>query len=137
MLKESTAAVQQQKRDALSPNDKRARYCAQIRSLSAKMDHQTKLVDDANAERERLKEELITVYLRLEQLPSDSLPVPKPSLVPSYSGQGVPAPSKEPGLPVPTPEVLLTLMAFTQQKARNGDQEAQQVYDQLTDAPDF
>eukprot|EP00971_Amphidinium_carterae_P240877 4781880-Amphidinium_carterae.2 len=27
-------------------------------------------------------------------------------------------------------------MAFTQQKARNGDVEAQQVYEQLTDAPD-
>eukprot|EP00971_Amphidinium_carterae_P337269 6473997-Amphidinium_carterae.1 len=100
------------------------------------MDHQTKLVDNANAERERLKEELITVYLRLEQLPNDSLPEPKPALVPSYSGQGEPAHLKEPGQPVPTPEVLLTLMAFTQQKARNGDSEAQKMYDQLTDAPD-
>eukprot|EP00971_Amphidinium_carterae_P197179 3913693-Amphidinium_carterae.1 len=27
-------------------------------------------------------------------------------------------------------------MAFAQHKARNGDQEAQKVYDQLTDAPD-
>eukprot|EP00971_Amphidinium_carterae_P120400 2385441-Amphidinium_carterae.1 len=43
MLKESIAAVQQQKRDALSLSDKRAHYCAQIRSLSSKMDHQTKL----------------------------------------------------------------------------------------------
>eukprot|EP00971_Amphidinium_carterae_P162784 3227282-Amphidinium_carterae.1 len=68
------------------------------------MDHQTQIVDKANAERERLKEELITVYLRLEQLPSDSLPVPKPSVVPSYAGQGVPAQAKEPGLPVPSSE---------------------------------
>eukprot|EP00971_Amphidinium_carterae_P271351 5384714-Amphidinium_carterae.1 len=37
------------------------------------MDQQTKILEAALAERERLKEELITVYLRLEKLPSDSL----------------------------------------------------------------
>eukprot|EP00971_Amphidinium_carterae_P342073 6481230-Amphidinium_carterae.1 len=79
-LKESIAAIQQQKRDALSLSDKRAHFCVQIRSLSAKMDHQTKILETANAERERLKEELISVYLRLEKLPNDSLPVPKPAL---------------------------------------------------------
>eukprot|EP00971_Amphidinium_carterae_P327334 6458647-Amphidinium_carterae.1 len=135
-LKETLAAVQQQKRDALSLGEKRAHFCAQIRSLSAKVDHQTKILDAANAKRDRLKEELITVYLRLEKLPSDSLPVPKPALVPSYSGPGEPAQLSGPGQPAPPPEVLLTLMAFAQHKARNGDQEAQKVYDQLTDAPD-
>eukprot|EP00971_Amphidinium_carterae_P296200 5883630-Amphidinium_carterae.1 len=100
------------------------------------MDQQTKILETANAERERLKEELITVYLRLEKLPSDSLPVPKAALVPSYSGQGEPAQLSGPGQPAPTPEVLLTLMAFAQHKARNGDHEAQRVYDQLRDAPD-
>eukprot|EP00971_Amphidinium_carterae_P183479 3641806-Amphidinium_carterae.1 len=59
-LKETLAAVQQQKRDALSLNDKRAHYCGQIRSLSAKMDHQTSILEAANAERDRLKEELIS-----------------------------------------------------------------------------
>eukprot|EP00971_Amphidinium_carterae_P294151 5840357-Amphidinium_carterae.1 len=55
------------------------------------MDHQTSILEAANAERDRLKEELISVYLRLEKLPSDSLPVPKAALVPSYSGPGEPA----------------------------------------------
>eukprot|EP00971_Amphidinium_carterae_P180090 3572223-Amphidinium_carterae.1 len=68
------------------------------------MDHQAQIVEKANAERERLKEELISVYLRLEKLPSDSLPVPMPSGVPSYIGHGVPAQSQEPGQPVPAPE---------------------------------
>eukprot|EP00971_Amphidinium_carterae_P256902 5100295-Amphidinium_carterae.1 len=125
-LKDTIAAVHQQKRDALSLSDKRAHFCAHIRSLSAKMDQQTKILEEATA----------TVYLRLEKLPSDSLPVPKTAVVPSYSGQGEPAPFAVPGQPAPTPEVLLTLMAFAQHKARNGDQEAQKVYDQLTDAPD-
>eukprot|EP00971_Amphidinium_carterae_P202189 4011856-Amphidinium_carterae.1 len=73
-LKETLAAVQQQKRDALSLSDKRAHYHGQIRSISAKMDHQTSILEAANAERDRLKEELISVYLRLEKLPSVSLP---------------------------------------------------------------
>eukprot|EP00971_Amphidinium_carterae_P162786 3227322-Amphidinium_carterae.1 len=60
------------------------------------MDHQTQIVEKTNVERERLKEELITVYLRLDKLPSDSLPVPKASVVPSYTGHGVPAQSQEP-----------------------------------------
>eukprot|EP00971_Amphidinium_carterae_P013561 267236-Amphidinium_carterae.1 len=68
------------------------------------MDQQTKILEAALAERERLKEELVTVYLRLEKLPSDSLPVPKAALVPSYSGQGEPAQLPGPGQPAPTPE---------------------------------
>eukprot|EP00971_Amphidinium_carterae_P186006 3692367-Amphidinium_carterae.1 len=40
MLKESIAAVQQQKRDALSLSDKRAHYCAQIRTAAAQRTHQ-------------------------------------------------------------------------------------------------
>eukprot|EP00971_Amphidinium_carterae_P016850 332601-Amphidinium_carterae.1 len=63
------------------------------------MDHQTSILEAANAERDRLKEELISVYLRLEKLPSVSLPVPKAALVPSYSGPGEPAQLSGPGQP--------------------------------------
>eukprot|EP00971_Amphidinium_carterae_P150632 2986091-Amphidinium_carterae.1 len=89
------------------------------------MDQQTKIVEEANATREKLKEELITVYARLESLPSESLPVPKPAAVSTHNGQGEPAPDDGLGMPAPTPTSLLNLMAFAQTKAREGDQEAQ------------
>eukprot|EP00971_Amphidinium_carterae_P338871 6476405-Amphidinium_carterae.1 len=59
-LKATLAAVQQQKRDALSLSDKRAHFCAQIRALSARMDQQTMIVEAAKAARAKLQEELIT-----------------------------------------------------------------------------
>eukprot|EP00971_Amphidinium_carterae_P101522 2009482-Amphidinium_carterae.1 len=72
-LKEALSAVQQQKREVLSLSDQQAHFCAQIRALSARMDQQTKIVEEANAAREKLKEELITVYVRLDSLPSEEL----------------------------------------------------------------
>eukprot|EP00971_Amphidinium_carterae_P226825 4498476-Amphidinium_carterae.2 len=134
-LKEALLAVQQQKRDALSLSDKRAHFCAQIRALSAKMDQHTKIVQEATEAREQLKEELITVCLRLEKLPSEELPVPKLAAAPSYTGQGEPAQHDGLGNPAPTPATLLTLMACAKNKAREEDEEAQRVYDQLSDAP--
>eukprot|EP00971_Amphidinium_carterae_P202829 4025006-Amphidinium_carterae.1 len=69
--------------------------------------------DRSGSDREQLKEELIT------------------------TGQGVPAQAEGLGQPAPTSENLLTLMAFARSKAREGDQEAQRVYDQLTDTPEI
>eukprot|EP00971_Amphidinium_carterae_P284711 5652680-Amphidinium_carterae.1 len=130
-LQKALLAVQQQKRDALPVSDRRAHLCAQARTLATKMDQQTKIAQEAMTLREQLKEELITVYLRLEKLPSVPLPVPKHASAPSYVGPGVPALSEGLGQPAPTPENLLSLMAFAKSKAREGDREAQEVYDQL------
>eukprot|EP00971_Amphidinium_carterae_P298289 5926900-Amphidinium_carterae.1 len=80
------------------------------------------IVEAAKAARAKLQEELITVYARLEKLPSESLPVPKPAVVPSYTGQREPAPNDGLGQPATTISDLL--------------QEAQRVYDQLADTPD-
>eukprot|EP00971_Amphidinium_carterae_P008033 158862-Amphidinium_carterae.1 len=71
------------------------------------MAQQTKIVQEATEAREKLKEELITVYLRLEKLPSEELPVPKLAAVPSYTGQGEPAQNDGLGNPAPTPATLL------------------------------
>eukprot|EP00971_Amphidinium_carterae_P116475 2307299-Amphidinium_carterae.1 len=67
-LQKALLAVQQQKRDALPVSDRRAHLCAQVRTLAGKMDQQTKIAQDAMAMRDKLKEELITVYLRLSRL---------------------------------------------------------------------
>eukprot|EP00971_Amphidinium_carterae_P312850 6217513-Amphidinium_carterae.1 len=88
------------------------------------MDQQAKIAQEANNKREQLREELVTVYVRLEKLPPEPLPVPKtPAEAAAPSGDG-------PSLPAQTPETLLALMAFAKSKAQEGDREAQIIYEQ-------
>eukprot|EP00971_Amphidinium_carterae_P348871 6490715-Amphidinium_carterae.2 len=97
-------AVQKQKREALPVQDQREHLLAQARSLADKMDQQVKIAQEANNKREQLREELVTVYVHLEKLPPELLPVPKAPV--ATSGDG-------PGGPAQTPEALLAMMAFT------------------------
>eukprot|EP00971_Amphidinium_carterae_P021672 427686-Amphidinium_carterae.1 len=85
------------------------------------MDQQAKLAQAATEKREELREELVTVYLALEKLPAESLPVPK--LAAQVPGDGSEARA-------PPPQALLALLAYTKQRAQDGDQEAQTIYEQ-------
>eukprot|EP00971_Amphidinium_carterae_P287650 5710708-Amphidinium_carterae.1 len=86
------------------------------------MDQQAKIAQEANSKREQFREELVTVYVCLEKLPTEPWPVPKTPA--ASSGDG-------PGAPAQTPEALLAMMAFTKSKAQEGDQEAQVIYEQM------
>eukprot|EP00971_Amphidinium_carterae_P088383 1748707-Amphidinium_carterae.1 len=57
------------------------------------MDQQAKVAQEATQKREQLREELVTVYLALEKLPAEPLPLPKPSTQASGDGPGAPGPS--------------------------------------------
>eukprot|EP00971_Amphidinium_carterae_P272864 5415562-Amphidinium_carterae.1 len=86
------------------------------------MDQQAKVAQEATQKREQFREELVTVYLALEKLPAESLPLPKLST--QTSGDG-------PGAPAPPPLAMLALLNYTKQKAQEGDQEAQTIYEQI------
>eukprot|EP00971_Amphidinium_carterae_P076297 1506858-Amphidinium_carterae.1 len=86
------------------------------------MDQQAKLAQAATAKREELREELVSVYLALEKLPAEPLPLPK--LASQVPGDG-------PGMLAPPPPAMIALMAYTKQKAQEGDQEAQTIYEQV------
>eukprot|EP00971_Amphidinium_carterae_P260903 5175960-Amphidinium_carterae.1 len=64
------------------------------------MDPQTKIMQEASQKRDAL----VAVYLRLERLPKEELPLPK--------------------TPVATVSALLEMLAFTKAKAEDGDLEA-------------
>eukprot|EP00971_Amphidinium_carterae_P085788 1697212-Amphidinium_carterae.1 len=54
------------------------------------MDQQAKLAQAATTKREELREELVTVYVALEKLPADPLPLPKlASLLNAYVGRSL------------------------------------------------
>eukprot|EP00971_Amphidinium_carterae_P217390 4315744-Amphidinium_carterae.1 len=86
------------------------------------MDQQTKVAQEATQRREQFREELVTVYLALEKLPAEPLPLPKLST--QNSGEG-------PGVPAPPPLAMLALLNYTKQKAQEGDQETQTIYEQI------
>eukprot|EP00971_Amphidinium_carterae_P123537 2446663-Amphidinium_carterae.1 len=92
------------------------------------MDQQAKLAQAATEKREELREELVTVYLALEKLPAESLPLPK--LAAQVPGDGT-------EVKAPPPPALLALLAYTKQRAQDGDQEAQTIYEQVELAQDL
>eukprot|EP00971_Amphidinium_carterae_P332317 6466417-Amphidinium_carterae.1 len=87
------------------------------------MDQQAKLAQAATVKREEFREELVSVYLALEKLPAESLPN---ALAQTCCGStwrwawhaGSPPPA------------MIALMAYTKQKAQEGEQEAQSIYEQ-------
>eukprot|EP00971_Amphidinium_carterae_P248009 4924452-Amphidinium_carterae.1 len=121
-LQTALHAVQQQKQENLPPSKRRAHLLAQAKSLADKMDVQAKVAQEATQKREQFREELVSVYLALEKLPAESLPLPKLSSQPAAAGPGVPA---------PPPPAMLALLNYTRQKAQDGDQEAQTIYEQI------
>eukprot|EP00971_Amphidinium_carterae_P200344 3975817-Amphidinium_carterae.1 len=78
-LQTALQAVQQQKQETLplEVHSRRAHLLAQARSLADKMDQQAKVAQEATQKREQLREELVTVYLALQKLPAEPLPLPK------------------------------------------------------------
>eukprot|EP00971_Amphidinium_carterae_P008922 176000-Amphidinium_carterae.1 len=56
------------------------------------MDQQAKLAQAATVKREEFREELVSVYLALEKLPAEPLPLPKLAAQVPGDGPGMPAP---------------------------------------------
>eukprot|EP00971_Amphidinium_carterae_P267698 5310536-Amphidinium_carterae.1 len=52
---------------------------AEAKQLAEKVDKQTKVIEEAVEKRAAFKEELVTVILKIKELPQDTVPVPKPS----------------------------------------------------------
>eukprot|EP00971_Amphidinium_carterae_P119105 2359563-Amphidinium_carterae.1 len=52
---------------------------AEAKQLAEKVDKQTKVIEGAVEKRAAFKEELVTVILKIKELPQDTVPVPKPS----------------------------------------------------------
>eukprot|EP00971_Amphidinium_carterae_P315269 6266148-Amphidinium_carterae.2 len=63
------------------------------------MDQQTNIAQKTNNKREQFRQELVTVYVHLEKLPPEPVPVPKTPAVPSGDGPGALAPTSEALLP--------------------------------------
>eukprot|EP00971_Amphidinium_carterae_P078348 1549983-Amphidinium_carterae.1 len=52
---------------------------AEAKQLADKVNKQTKVIEEAAEKRAAFKEELVTVILKIKELPPDTVPVPKPS----------------------------------------------------------
>eukprot|EP00971_Amphidinium_carterae_P338113 6475304-Amphidinium_carterae.1 len=78
------------------------------------MDQKTKLMQEAVASRDSLREELVEVYVRVRLLPKEELPLRK-------EGPKIPA----------SFAVLESLVAFAKQKAEKGGKEAQSILENI------
>eukprot|EP00971_Amphidinium_carterae_P146186 2897782-Amphidinium_carterae.1 len=89
-LQAALLAAQQQKRETLPVHNQCAHLLGQTKSLADKMDQQAKLAQETTRKRDQLREELVTVYVRLEKLPTEPLPVPKTPVANSSDVPGGP-----------------------------------------------
>eukprot|EP00971_Amphidinium_carterae_P296006 5879483-Amphidinium_carterae.2 len=76
-LEAALAAVTTKKTQALPVKDRRAKLLAQANAITTKMDQKTKLIQEAAASRDSLREELVEVLLHVRLLPKEELPLPK------------------------------------------------------------
>ena len=76
-LEKALAVLQGQRMEVLPLKDQKAKLMAQAKALTEKIDAKNQVIEEATKAREELKDRLATVYVQIQKLPEEEVPMPK------------------------------------------------------------